>query len=82
MSLQTRLDRIRTNFEKDAPPEALAVMHQAAADLKASNIMEGVFGEGQQAPAFTLEDSRDRSTSLASLRLKGPVVLTFFRGDW
>ena len=82
MSLQARLDRIRTNFEKDAPPEALAIMHRATDDLRASGIMNRVVGEGQTAPDFTLEDSRGNTVDLAALRTQGPVILTFYRGDW
>lgn len=82
MTLQARLDRIKANFVKDAPLEALDIMQRAAADLQASGIMDGVTGDGQQAPDFTLDDSRGTSTSLTSLCQQGPVVLTFFRGDW
>ncbi len=82
MSLQARLDQIRGGFEKEAPAEVLAVMHRATDDLRASGIMDGVVGEGQQAPDFTLEDSRGQAVTLSELRTTGPVVLTFFRGDW
>ncbi len=82
MSLQQRLDRIRQGFEKEAPAEALAIMHRVTNELRASAIMAGVTGEGQPAPEFTLEDSRGVATALSSVRSKGPVVLTFFRGDW
>ena len=82
MSLQARLDRIRVGFERQAPPEALATMHRATDDLRASGLMDGVIGEGRQAPDFTLDDSRGTPTALAEVRSKGPVVLTFFRGDW
>jgi hypothetical protein len=82
MSLQARLDRIREDFEKQAPPEALEVMHRATDDLRESGIMDRVVGEGQRAPEFTLEDSQGRPTALADALASGPVVLTFFRGDW
>ena len=82
MSLQARLDRIREGFEKKAPAEALAVMHRATDDLRESGILDGVVGEGAAAPDFTLEDSRGEEVSLQRLREKGPVVLSFFRGDW
>ncbi len=80
--LQDRLDRMKAGFEKTAPPEALAVMHGATAALRASDIMAGVRGVGQTAPDFTLNDSFRRPTRLADLLANGPVVLTFFRGDW
>jgi hypothetical protein len=82
MSLQARLDRIREDFEKTAPPAALEVMHRAIDELRESGIIDGVVGEGQRAPDFTLEDSRGRPTGLADLLSQGPLVLTFFRGDW
>ena len=38
---------------------------------------------GAKAPAFTLEDQKDRAVSLESLLKKGPVALVFFRSaDW
>jgi hypothetical protein len=82
MSLQARLDRIRTSFEKDAPAHVLEVFHRVTNDLRASGIMDGVLGEGDRAPDFTLNDSQGTPVSLASARASGPVVLTFFRGDW
>ena len=82
MTLQTRLDRIREGFQKDAPQAVLDVFHRVTEDLKASGIMDGVLGVGDRAPDFALVDTLGRTTSLASLREKGPVVLTFFRGDW
>ncbi len=82
MSLQKRLDRIREGFEKEAPAEALAIMHRATDDLRNSGILDGVVGEGLNAPDFTLSDSHGMAVSMESLRTRGPVVLTFFRGDW
>lgn len=82
MSLQARLDRIRASFQKEAPQEVLDVFHRVTEDLKNSGIMEDVFGVGDRAPDFALVDTHGRTTTLASLREKGPVILTFFRGDW
>jgi hypothetical protein len=82
MKLQPRLDRIRQGFEKQAPSEALAVMHRATEDLRRSGIMERALQEGQAAPPFDLEGSRGDRVSLGGLLEKGPVVLNFFRGHW
>ena len=82
MSLQQRLDRIREGFEKQAPPEVLEIMHGATEWLRNSGILDGVVGEGQRAPAFALVDTRGRRRSLDEALSHGPVVLTFFRGDW
>ena len=82
MSLQAQLDQMKEDFEKEAPPRALVIMHQATEDLRNSGIMDLVVGESQQAPDFTLDDSRGHPTALSRLCSDGPVVLIFFRGDW
>jgi hypothetical protein len=82
MSLQERLDRIRTGFEAQAPKETLEVMHRATEDLRATGIAERVVAEGQAAPDFRLDGTTGVAVSLAKARARGPVVLTFFRGHW
>lgn len=82
MSLQARLDRIRASFQKEAPKAVLDVFHRVTEDLRSSGITDGILGVGDKAPDFALVDTHGRTTTLASLREKGPVVLTFFRGDW
>jgi hypothetical protein len=57
MSLQDRLDAFKADFEgKKAPPEAVAVMHKATADLIVSGQAERALSAGDRAPAFTLPD--------------------------
>jgi len=73
---------MKAGFEKTAPAKTLATMHGATADLAASGIMDLVSKVGDRAPTFTLNDSRGRSVSSAELLPKGPMVLTFYRGDW
>ncbi|MFQ5747648.1 MAG: hypothetical protein ACE5HF_10585 [Gemmatimonadota bacterium] len=81
MTLQARLDRLREGFEKQAPPEALAVMHRVTADLSAE-FADGPLGEGQVAPSFELESSAGGRVALGDVLARGPAVLTFFRGHW
>jgi len=82
MKLQQRLDRIRQGFEKQAPPQAVALMHRAKDDLRHSGISDRALNERQPAPSFELENSRGSRVSLSGLLERGPVVLTFFRGHW
>ena len=82
MNLQQKLDKIRQGFEKQAPPEALAIMHRVTDDLRVSGITNRFLKKGQAAPSFELQDSQGHSVSLSGLRERGPVVLTFFRGSW
>jgi hypothetical protein len=82
MKLQQRLDRIRQGFEKQALPQAMALMHRATDDLRHSGIADHALKEGQTAPSFELENSGGGRVSLSGLLERGPLVLTFFRGHW
>jgi peroxiredoxin len=44
--------------------------------------MAGVLRAGSRAPDFTLPNALGAPVSLAELRARGPVVLSFFRGKW
>jgi AhpC/TSA family len=82
MSLKERLDQIREQARKRIPPEAQAVMERATQDLRRSGMLERVVKVGQAAPEFTLPDTAGDPVSLAALRSRGPVVLSFYRGRW
>jgi hypothetical protein len=41
MALQDKLNEHKANFEKNAPPEALEVMHRATVDLRNSGDTAG-----------------------------------------
>ena len=57
-------------------------MERGVEDLRASGIMGRIVKVGQPAPAFTLPNAAGREVSLADLRARGPVVLSFYRGRW
>ena len=82
MTLQDKLNEQKTNFEKNAPPEALEVMHRATADLRNSGIVDRALKEDDRAPEFELDNApgkRIRSTDVLANRF---MVLTFYRGQW
>ena len=64
--------------------ECLAVGKQQlqVADLRASGIMSRIAQVGRSAPDFTLPNAAGRPVSLAGLRARGAVVLSFYRGRW
>jgi Redoxin len=83
MSLQDRLDAFKADFEgKKAPPEAVAVMHKATADLIASGQAKRALSAGDRPPAFTLPDPDGIAVTSADLLSHGPLVVTFYRGVW
>jgi hypothetical protein len=82
MSLEEKLAAIREMAKTRQPPEVRTVMHQATEDLRASGIMDRVVKVGAPAPDFTLPNVAGQPVSLAAMRARGPVVLSFYRGRW
>jgi peroxiredoxin len=83
MSLQEKLDAFKADFEgKKAPPEVVAVMHKATADLIASGQADRALKAGWRAPKFALPDAHGVEVRSTDLLAKGPLVLTFYRGVW
>ena len=82
MALEEKLAAIREMAKTRQPPEVRAVMEKAVDDLRASGIMDRVARVGVPAPDFTLPNAAGQPVSLATLRARGPVVLSFYRGRW
>lgn len=83
MSLQTKLDAFKANFEQNvAPAAAVAAFHKHTAELIASGQADRALKAGDKAPAFTLLDSDGREVSSTDLLATGPLVVTFYRGVW
>jgi peroxiredoxin len=83
MSLQEKLDSLKNDFETNkAPPEAVAIMHRATADLIASGQAARALKVGDRAPAFALADPDGKVWSSADLLKEKPLVVTFYRGVW
>lgn len=64
------------------PAPAAATIDGGIATVAASGQAARVLAVGQPAPAFTLPDALGQPVSLANLLTQGPVVLTFYRGNW
>lgn len=82
MTLQDKLNNLKANFEKSAPKEAVEIMHRVTSDLSNSGIMDGVVKTGDRAPEFELKDNDEKVIRLKDFLVKGPVVLSFYRGKW
>jgi thiol-disulfide isomerase/thioredoxin len=50
--------------------------------LLQSGIIKNSLQVGQKAPDFTLPNATGGEVSLSGLLEKGPVVLSFYRGEW
>jgi peroxiredoxin len=50
--------------------------------IRAAGTIDGALKTGQSAPDFTLPDAFGGEVSLKSLLSSGPVVISFYRGEW
>lgn len=82
MKLNEKLQAIKAEFENTAPVEVLSVMNRATEDLRKSGILDRILKVGDRIPDITLPDTKGTPVSLAACLEKGPLVLTFFRGQW
>ena len=77
MTLQEQLDKLREASKARIPAEAREIMARSVEDLRASGIMSRITKVGQPAPDFTLPNAGGRQVSLAELRARDSVVLSF-----
>jgi hypothetical protein len=82
MTLAEKLDAIREQGRQRMPPETRAVLQRSIEDVRASGIMERIAKVGTRAPDFTLPNAAGHPVALETLRTRGPVVLSFYRGRW
>jgi peroxiredoxin len=50
--------------------------------VRTSGILDHALKIGEFAPEFTLPDAYGKQVSLMTLLAKGPVVISFYRGEW
>jgi hypothetical protein len=81
-SLKEELKALRTRLEAGRPPEVVAAMHRAVADLRTSDIALQVLRVGERAPEFALPNAAGTAVESRRLLATGPLVVTFYRGRW
>jgi len=76
-SVQQQLDEITASI-----PEAIGTrIDVGVAEIDESGVAPGL-AVGDTAPNFTLPDAQGEPITLADLLVQGPVVVTFYRGEW
>ena len=86
VDLSTELQRQIEAFQRDVlpqiPPDIVATLQKTTEDLVKSGIAEHSLKIGDTAPDFTLPNMRGEAIFLSNLLKRGPVVVTFYRGEW
>jgi len=82
MSLKADLKALQARLEGNRPPEIVATMHRAVDELRASGAGDRVLETGDRAPDFALPNADEQIVDSRTLRARGPLVITFYRGRW
>jgi len=81
-TLREQIEAFQAQSASRVSPEVQERSKARRAQLVASGIADKSLKTGDTAPDFTLPDAYGKPVSLAALLAHGPVVLTFYRGDW
>src|SRR6266436_659659 len=80
--LQQQIDEFIAEGASWLPAGLLQDLLSPIGQLIKSGAAGQAFKEGAQAPDFTLPDARGNAVTLSHLLNQGPVVMTFYRGQW
>ena len=81
-TLQQQIETFQAQLATQLPPEMLAELANSSAALIQTGIAQQSLKTGEQAPDFTLPDVFGNAVTLSELLKHGPVVVTFYRGEW
>ena len=81
MTLQKQLDQMHQKILTNAPEAAVAL------DADTEALVQGRIGAagpkvGQPSPSFEIPDQLGRLVSSKELLNNGPLVVSFYRGNW
>ena len=82
MNLKQELSRERDHWASVMDAPTVALMNRANDSLRTPEILGRALQEGDPAPNFRLPNAKGGSIELKALLELGPVVLTFYRGQW
>lgn len=81
-TLQQQIETLQAQLAKQLAPSMLAEIGENIAALTQTGIAKQSVKVGEQAPDFTLPDVFGNEVTLSQLLKQGPVVVTFYRGEW
>ncbi|QEG39353.1 peroxiredoxin-like family protein [Roseimaritima ulvae] len=82
MSLHEKLSQLNAEIIAALPAESVTVMREQTQRLRESRIVASAPKTGDRLKDFHLPNHLGEMRSLAALRERGPVVVTFYRGGW
>jgi peroxiredoxin len=80
--LNDQLLAFKSRFLAELPDDLRQLSNSGLASMKASEVLRTAIGVGHLAPDFCLPSATAGSVGLHDTLDHGPVILSFFRGDW
>src|SRR5205807_8914210 len=80
--LQQQIDEFIAEGASWLPTNLLQDLLSPIGQLINSGAAEQALKEGAQAPDFALPDAHGTTVRLSHLLTQGPVIMTFYRGQW
>jgi peroxiredoxin len=81
-TLASELQGIKDHFTKNGPPPVVATINTTIKDFAATFDYSSTIKVGDKLPSFTLTDALNKEVRSADLLAQGPILLTFYRGEW
>lgn len=82
MSLQDQIANYKAGFVQKAPANVQELMKLATQKLADTGIVNNAPKVSEVFPAFSLPNQNGKTVNFTDLLMKGPVVVTFYRGGW
>lgn len=82
MSLHDEMHALMGELGKKVPAEMMDKVGAFIGRLANDRVTRNVRKVGDVAPAFALQSASGHTVALAHLLAKGPVVVSFYRGEW
>lgn len=81
-TLASQLSAVAEGVSQNAPAPVASSIEESITDLKATFDKSSTIQVGASLPAFKLPNALGNEVTSESLLAKGPVLITFYRGDW
>ncbi|PTB62290.1 AhpC-TSA-domain-containing protein [Trichoderma citrinoviride] len=81
-TLAAQLDNLADGVKQNAPAPIAATIGESIANLKKTFDHSAVIKPGTPLPSFKLPNALGKDITSEELLAKGPILITFYRGDW
>jgi len=80
--LQQRIEESEAESRRNLPDSYFQTLRKSVAYLRDSGLFDGALRLGDPLPRFWLQNAQGRYVDSQELLANGPLVVSFFRGDW